>query len=164
MLHAYTAEQIRAAERPLLDAQREPDELMKSAAHAVFLAAETMLTWPDFLEHYRENPRILLLVGKGGNGGDALYAGAELALAGHTVDAWLAWGSAHEPALEAFRNAGGTVLDSAPMQEQNYRLAIDGLETQRADQAQVNVDHVLDVGRVEVDEQVLAVGGGAGET
>ena len=127
MLHAYTAEQIRAAERPLLDAQREPDELMKSAAHAVFLAAETMLTWPDFLEHYRENPRILLLVGKGGNGGDALYAGAELALAGHTVDAWLAWGSAHEPALEAFRNAGGTVLDSAPMQEQNYRLAIDGL-------------------------------------
>lgn len=127
MLHAYTADQIRAAERPLIDAQSEPDELMKSAAHAVFQAAETMLTWPDTLEHVREYPRTLLLVGKGGNGGDALYAGTELALAGHNVDAWIAWGSAHEPALEAFKNAGGTVLDAAPTNSRDYRLAIDGL-------------------------------------
>ena len=110
MLHAYTVEQIRAAEKPLLEAQTAPDDLMKSAAHAVFEAAGAMLRWPDTVGDFRESPKCLLLVGKGGNGGDALYAGAELALAGHAVDAWLAWGSAHEPALEAFTNAGGTVL------------------------------------------------------
>ncbi|WKK60570.1 NAD(P)H-hydrate dehydratase [Corynebacterium sp. P3-F1] len=127
MVYAYTAEQIRAAEKPLLETQAEPDELMKSAAHAVFEAAETMLTWPDPLAFMREKPKTLLIVGKGGNGGDALYAGTELALAGHTVDAWLAWGSAHEPALEAFRNAGGTVLKETPRDLRDYRFAIDGL-------------------------------------
>lgn len=127
MVYAYTAEQIRAAEQPLLEAQAEPDELMKSAAHAVFEAAEAILAWPDPLAFMRNRPKTLLLVGKGGNGGDALYAGAELALAGHTVDAWLAWGSAHEPALEAFRNAGGTVLDGTPQEVRDYRFAIDGL-------------------------------------
>ncbi len=127
MGYAYTADQIRAAEKPLLDAQAVPDELMKSAAHAVFEAAEAMLTWPDPLAFMRQNPKTLLLVGKGGNGGDALYAGAELALAGHPVDAWLAWGSAHEPALETFRNAGGTVLKAAPEDLRDYRFAIDGL-------------------------------------
>ena len=55
------------------------------------------------------------------------------------------------------RTVGDVETDLAP-------VVLGGLETQRADQAQVNVDHVLDVGRVEVDEQVLAVGGGAGET
>lgn len=127
MLHAYTVEQIRAAEKPLLEAQTAPDDLMKSAAHAVFEAAGAMLRWPDTVGDFRESPKCLLLVGKGGNGGDALYAGAELALAGHAVDAWLAWGSAHEPALEAFTNAGGTVLKDAPEDCRDYRLAIDGL-------------------------------------
>lgn len=127
MVYAYTAEQIRAAEKPLLDAQASTDELMKSAAHAVFEAAEAMLAWPDPLADLRHNRRTLLLVGKGGNGGDALYAGAELALAGHAVDAWLAWGSAHDPALKAFRNAGGTVLTDLPEDMREYRFAIDGL-------------------------------------
>ena len=127
MGYAYTAEQIRAAEQPLLDSQSAPDELMKSAAHAVFGAAEAMLQWPDPISFFRENRKTLLLVGKGGNGGDALYAGAELALAGHTVDAWLAWGSAHEPALRAFRNAGGTVLIDPLEDLREYRFAIDGL-------------------------------------
>ena len=127
MVYAYTAEQIRAAEKPLLDAQASTDELMKSAAHAVFEAAEAMLVWPDALADLRHNRRTLLLVGKGGNGGDALYAGAELALAGHAVDAWLAWGSAHAPALKAFRNAGGTVLTDLPEDMREYRFAIDGL-------------------------------------
>lgn len=126
MLHAFTADQIRAAERPLLEAETETDELMKSAAHAVFEAAEVMLGWPDLLVNFRD-PRVLLLVGKGGNGGDALYAGAELAAAGHAVDAWIAWGSAHEPALEAFRDAGGTVLEETPEDLRDYSLAIDGL-------------------------------------
>lgn len=127
MLFAYTADEIRRAEQPLIDAQSEPDELMKSAAHAVFETAEAMLAWPDPVEPLSGSRKTLLLVGKGGNGGDALYAGAELALAGHPVDAWIAWGSAHEQALKAFTNAGGTVLEKAPVNPRDYRFAIDGL-------------------------------------
>ncbi|WJY69068.1 bifunctional ADP-dependent NAD(P)H-hydrate dehydratase/NAD(P)H-hydrate epimerase [Corynebacterium auris] len=117
MFHtAYTAEQIRAAEKPLISAQSAPDELMKQAAHAAFRTAEAMLGAPS---------RVLLLVGKGGNGADALYAGAELALAGHRVDAWCVFGTAHSPALEALRNAGGRVLSAPP--NDLYDLLVDGV-------------------------------------
>ncbi|WP_342318664.1 bifunctional ADP-dependent NAD(P)H-hydrate dehydratase/NAD(P)H-hydrate epimerase [Corynebacterium mayonis] len=101
MVHkAYTAQQIRAAEKPLLDGS---DTLMKSAAHAVARVAEAMLQGPS---------RVVVLAGKGGNGGDALYAGAELALAGHRVEAWCVFGAAHSRALEAFSDAGGTLVDA----------------------------------------------------
>ena len=40
--------------------------------------------------------RVLLLVGGGNNGGDALYAGAVLARRGVQVEAWLVSGTAHE--------------------------------------------------------------------
>ncbi|WP_291314396.1 bifunctional ADP-dependent NAD(P)H-hydrate dehydratase/NAD(P)H-hydrate epimerase [Corynebacterium sp. UBA2622] len=118
IFEAHTAARIRAAEAPLLDAQDSHDELMKSAAHAVFLAAESMLGAPG---------SVLILAGKGGNGGDALYAGAELAMAGHRVDAWCVFGGAHSPALEVFRTAGGTVLDAAPEDAGAWDLTIDGI-------------------------------------
>lgn len=88
-MHAttFTADQIRAAEAPLLEAQSHPDELMQSAAHAVFEAAKAMLADGT-------GGRTLVLAGPGGNGGDALYAGAELQLAGHNVDALLTAGHA----------------------------------------------------------------------
>ncbi|MHA2790090.1 bifunctional ADP-dependent NAD(P)H-hydrate dehydratase/NAD(P)H-hydrate epimerase [Corynebacterium sp. S7] len=125
-MYAYTADQIRAAEKPLLDAQDSTDQLMQSAAHAVFEAAETMLAWPT--AGAPERNRTLLLVGPGGNGGDALYAGAELAMHGHPVDAWLIAGKAHEPALTAFKNAGGTLIDDPlPHSTTLYRLTIDGM-------------------------------------
>jgi hydroxyethylthiazole kinase-like uncharacterized protein yjeF len=58
---------------------------------------------------------VLLLVGPGNNGGDALVAGRYLALAGRRVSAWLPHG-ARSPAartnLERFRQAGGTVLEN----------------------------------------------------
>ena len=116
----YTADQIRAAEAPLLAAQAHPDELMQSAAHAVFEAAEAMLG-------NGAGGRILVLAGPGGNGGDALYAGAELQLAGHRVDALLTAGRAQERALSTFTNAGGTVLEQLPDSSTEYCLAIDGI-------------------------------------
>ncbi|QPK83214.1 NAD(P)H-hydrate dehydratase [Corynebacterium qintianiae] len=111
---AYTSDQIRAAEQPLLHAQQHPDELMQQAAHAVFQVAGVMAP----------HGRVLLLVGKGGNGGDALYAGAELAMTGRAVDARLVFGEAQGRAREAFENAGGTVIDQ-PGDE--YSLLIDGV-------------------------------------
>lgn len=111
----FTADQIRAAEAPLLAAQEFDDQLMQSAAHAVAEVAATML----------DNGRVLVLTGPGGNGGDGLYAGAELLLAGHRVDAHLPAGKAHERALQAFTAAGGNVLDELP--EKEYGLVIDAM-------------------------------------
>ncbi|GHF10364.1 NAD(P)H-hydrate epimerase [Pseudolysinimonas yzui] len=68
----YTAAQVRAAEKPLLDAGVP---LMRHAAAA--LAAELRDLVPR---------RMLVLVGAGDNGGDALFAAAELAAEGVRVD------------------------------------------------------------------------------
>ncbi|WP_311389930.1 bifunctional ADP-dependent NAD(P)H-hydrate dehydratase/NAD(P)H-hydrate epimerase [Corynebacterium haemomassiliense] len=124
-MHAttFTADQVRAAEAPLLDFQSHPDELMQSAAHAVFEAAKAMLAGGSG----GSSGRALVLAGPGGNGGDALYAGAELQLADHNVDALLTAGHAQERALSAFTNAGGTVLERLPEGSAEYALAIDGI-------------------------------------
>ncbi|RSZ61426.1 bifunctional ADP-dependent NAD(P)H-hydrate dehydratase/NAD(P)H-hydrate epimerase [Corynebacterium hylobatis] len=128
--HAYPVDLIRSCEQVLLDAQSAPDQLMRQAAHAVAVAAATMVAVPapTILRVQATGQRILLLVGAGGNGGDALYAGAELA-ANHTVEAVLLGreGRVHERALTAFQTAGGTVLDGLPEDLRPYRLVVDGI-------------------------------------
>ncbi|SDQ13641.1 bifunctional ADP-dependent NAD(P)H-hydrate dehydratase/NAD(P)H-hydrate epimerase [Quadrisphaera sp. DSM 44207] len=57
--------------------------------------------------------RVVLLVGGGSNGGDALLAGALLAGRGAAVTALLAAEHASERALGAFRSAGGRVVAAA---------------------------------------------------
>ena len=118
MTYCYTVAEIRDAERPYLDAQKRDDELMLHAAAAVAEVAEKMGT----------RGRVLLLVGSGGNGGDALYAGRDLLASGRTVDAVLLGKNPHERALEAFRGAGGQVIQ-LPLENligERYGLAIDG--------------------------------------
>lgn len=90
----YTAAQVRAAERPLLDAG-EP--LMRRAAAA--LAAELRGLAPR---------RMLVLVGGGDNGGDALYAAAELAAEGVRVDLVAAASRHHADAAAAALAVGAT--------------------------------------------------------
>ena len=106
----FTVDQIRRAEQPLLRAQGEPDELMRHAAKAVADAAKVMLAAPRPYFLGRHATRVLLLVGSGGNGGDALYAGSLLAAEGVGVDAVLVGGAPHERALATFRRRGGAVL------------------------------------------------------
>ena len=60
--------------------------------------------------------RVLLLVGSGDNGGDALYAGALLARRGCQVEAWLLSDRAHEAGVAALRAAGGRVVRSSVRQ------------------------------------------------
>ncbi|QIG45707.1 NAD(P)H-hydrate dehydratase [Nocardioides anomalus] len=55
--------------------------------------------------------RVLLLVGSGDNGGDALFAGALLARRGVAVEAWLLSSRAHEGGLAALLRAGGRRVD-----------------------------------------------------
>lgn len=79
MTRGYTSAQIRAAEAPHL-AAGEP--LMRRAAHA--LAGRIL----EVLAHRRDTStpaRVLVLVGSGDNGGDALFAAAELAEHGCAV-------------------------------------------------------------------------------
>src|SRR3954454_7842239 len=56
--------------------------------------------------------RVVLLVGKGNNGGDALYAGARLAARGARVDALLLGDAEPPAALTAFHQAGGRARDA----------------------------------------------------
>ena len=122
-------------DRPYLDAQTRDDELMRHAAAAVSSVAERMLaeTSPE-----PGRGRVLLLVGSGGNGGDALYAGRDLSSGGHGVDAVLLGTKPHERALKAFELAGGRVLPLGRDREadlskilwsisEDYALIIDGI-------------------------------------
>ncbi|MFC5946334.1 NAD(P)H-hydrate epimerase, partial [Micromonospora harpali] len=59
--------------------------------------------------------RVLLLVGTGDNGGDALYAGQRLARRGAAVSVLLLTpGRAHAALLAALRAAGGRLVDRPP--------------------------------------------------
>lgn len=83
-----------------------PDVLMQRAAAGL---ATVVLRW------FRERQgayarRVLLVIGPGNNGGDALFAGVRLLARGVKVDAWLAGDTVHEPGLVAFRAAGGACV------------------------------------------------------
>jgi hydroxyethylthiazole kinase-like uncharacterized protein yjeF len=101
---AYTTAQIRAAERYHL-ARTAPAALMRRAARAVADAVTARLPSPVPARS------AVLLVGAGNNGGDALFAGADLRARGMTVTAILADPARTHPAgLAALRRAGGRVL------------------------------------------------------
>ena len=78
---AYDSDTVRDMERPLLD---DGVPLMRMAASA---AAHVTMTLLDDEDLTIEDARVTLLVGAGDNGGDGLYAGAELANEGAHVTA-----------------------------------------------------------------------------
>ncbi|BAU94996.1 hypothetical protein N24_0734 [Corynebacterium suranareeae] len=125
MKPVFSVDQIRRAENTLLGLQADPDELMISAASAVADVALAMLDGPAPATSEEES--VLLLVGPGGNGGDALYAGAFLAEEGHHVDALLLGnGKVHQSALAYYESLGGHIIEDFPPHNL-YRLVIDGL-------------------------------------
>lgn len=117
MRRAHTVEQVRAAEQALM-ARLPEGTLMQRAAHGLAVAVA------DWLGGVYGR-RVLLLVGAGDNGGDALHAGALLARRGAGVEAWLLAGTAHEQGLAALRAAGGRVVDQAPRQPPD--VVVDGI-------------------------------------
>ncbi|MBQ0893169.1 NAD(P)H-hydrate dehydratase [Micromonospora sp. U56] len=101
---------VRAAEAGLM-ATLPPGTLMKRAAAG--LARRCALLLADRGGVY--GARVLLLVGTGDNGGDALYAGALLARRGVAVSALLLTpGRAHAEGVAALRAAGGRLVDRPP--------------------------------------------------
>lgn len=108
MREAHSVEQVRAAEAALMAVLPE-GTLMQRAAAGLAVTCAGLLG-----RVY--GSRVVLLVGSGDNGGDALYAGARLARRGARVDALLLSPQrAHAGGLTALRSAGGwTVPADAP--------------------------------------------------
>ncbi|WP_182377561.1 NAD(P)H-hydrate dehydratase [Nocardioides sp. WS12] len=102
MIRAHTVDQVRAAEALLL-AELPEGALMQRAAHGLAYAVL------DFLGS-AYGRRVVLLVGSGDNGGDALYAGVVLARRGVQVEAWLLSEQAHAGGVAALRAVGGRVV------------------------------------------------------
>jgi len=102
MISAFTGQQIRDAEQPLLDAG-EGAVLMQRAAYGLAQAVAR-----DVRDRRKLNgASAMVFTGKGNNGGDGLYAAALLAKRGMRTTAVLAAAEAHPEALAAFTAAGG---------------------------------------------------------
>ena len=109
MRHYYSAQQIRAAEAPLLAAL--PDgALMRRAAWPLSVAVARELRRRTGAVAGR---RVCAVVGSGDNGGDALWAATFLCRRGVAADAILLNPErTHAPALAAFRAVGGHEVQS----------------------------------------------------
>lgn len=115
---AYTADAVRAAEAPLL-AEGRP--LMRWAAAAL---AEIVA-----VELHAAPGAVLVLAGAGDNGGDALYAAADLAGRANRVDVVLVRDRVHRGALDAATTAGARVVSAsdACARLSGYSLVLDGI-------------------------------------
>ncbi|MCZ0203969.1 NAD(P)H-hydrate dehydratase [Streptomyces sp. UMAF16] len=122
MRTAYSVETVRAAERALM-ARLPEGALMQRAAAGLAAACAGLLGRVS-------GSRVVLLVGSGDNGGDALYAGARLARRGAGVTAvLLAPERTHAGGLAALRRAGGRTVTADRGEEAiaRARLVVDGI-------------------------------------
>jgi NAD(P)H-hydrate epimerase len=115
---AYTADAVRSAEAPLL-AAGEP--LMQWASRALAAVARDALAGVS--------GAVLVLAGSGDNGGDALYAAAELAADGYDVDVVLTSDRVHRDALGAALAAGARMRSGGGLggRVSQYALILDGI-------------------------------------
>ena len=150
-MFAYSADQIRAAEKALLAHEVADDEMMKLAAAAVADTALDMLRaqarrTPAHQETAKQvtggqgmqasgTADVVVAVGPGGNGGDGLFAATHLLLAGYRVQAvpvaTRADGSpkGHPTAWQAFCAAGGEQVSASELvaSAQSPSLIIDAI-------------------------------------
>ncbi|MDX6332149.1 MAG: ADP-dependent NAD(P)H-hydrate dehydratase / NAD(P)H-hydrate epimerase, partial [Streptomycetaceae bacterium] len=122
MRQAHSVETIRTAERALMAALPDGALMQRAAAGLAATCAEAL--------RRVYGARVVLLVGSGDNGGDALYAGARLARRGAGVTAvLLAPERAHAQGLAALRAAGGRAVTPAAAEPLIARaqLILDGI-------------------------------------
>ncbi|MFI1431571.1 NAD(P)H-hydrate dehydratase [Streptomyces lydicus] len=120
MRTAYSVSTVRAAEQELM--ARLPEGTLMQRAAAGLAAACAELLGRVY------GSRVVLLVGSGDNGGDALYAGARLARRGAGVAAvLLSPERVHQGGLAALRRAGGRVSADAPRDLAWADLVVDGI-------------------------------------
>jgi hydroxyethylthiazole kinase-like uncharacterized protein yjeF len=119
MLRAHTIDDVRRAERAAL-ADLPDGALMQRAAAGLATALLDLLGGGY-------GRRVLLLVGPGDNGGDALWAGARLAARGVRVEALLLADRTHGPGLAALRSAGGRATRDLDDLDTRPDLVVDGI-------------------------------------
>ena len=103
MRSAHTVDEVRRAEGALLAALPEGALMQRAAAGLAYAVLDLLGSG--------YGRRVLLLVGSGDNGGDALFAGATLARRGVAVEALLLNpDKAHSLGVQALRQAGGRVV------------------------------------------------------
>jgi len=128
---AFVVDKIRRLEATAMAAEGD-DVLMQRAAAAVAQVAARLLH-ADRGAVY--GGRVLILVGPGSNGGDALFAGARLARRGARVTALSCLGQPHSAGLQALINSGGR------------RLSLDDQHLARiADDHDLVIDGILGIG------------------
>jgi hydroxyethylthiazole kinase-like uncharacterized protein yjeF len=119
---AHEVAAVRTAEAALLE-QGPEDALMRRAAHGL---TGVLLAELGRRHGAVSGRRVVLLVGAGGNGGDALWAGSFLQRRGVAVTAVLLVPErVHPTGLAALLKAGGRVGDSSALKEAD--LVVDGI-------------------------------------
>lgn len=118
MLRAYQVSDIRRAE------EAGGDALMRQAAFAIAARAADLLV---DLAGGVYGSTVLLLVGPGANGGDALFAGADLARRGARVLARCSHMQSHVEGMHAFQSAGGEVVQGDGSNITSIDLVVDGI-------------------------------------
>jgi hydroxyethylthiazole kinase-like uncharacterized protein yjeF len=119
MLRAHTVEDVRRAEAAVL--ARLPEGALMQRAAAGLAAAVLDLLGGGY------GRRVLLLVGPGDNGGDALWAGARLASRGARVEALLLADRVHGAGLAALRAAGGHATRDLADLDPGPDVVVDGI-------------------------------------
>jgi ADP-dependent NAD(P)H-hydrate dehydratase / NAD(P)H-hydrate epimerase len=124
ILRAYRVDKIRRIEERAI-AKEGVDALMQRAAAAVAASASELLRSRTGGRYGRH---VMIMVGAGNNGGDALFAGVRLARRGVRVTAVRCLGDPHPAGRGALIAAGGQLveLDDA-MKHADYDLVIDGI-------------------------------------
>jgi ADP-dependent NAD(P)H-hydrate dehydratase / NAD(P)H-hydrate epimerase len=118
MRQAHDVDTVRSAEQALMARLPEGALMQRAAAGLAAICAQLLGSV--------YGSRVVLLVGSGDNGGDALYAGARLASRGARVDALLLGSRTHESGLHAFRLSGGRVSDDVALVD-GAELVVDGI-------------------------------------
>ncbi|QWB23616.1 MULTISPECIES: NAD(P)H-hydrate dehydratase [Streptomyces] len=138
MRSAYSVETVRTAERELM-ARLPEGALMQRAAAGLAAACADLLG-----RVY--GSRVVLLVGSGDNGGDALYAGARLARRGAGVTAvLLAPERAHAEGLAALRRAGGRAVEAGGVEGAGGAGGAGGVE-ELIERADLVLDGIVGIG------------------
>ena len=122
MREAYDVAAVRAAERALMELVPDGALMGRAAAGLASVCASLLGQYPGHVY----GTRVVVLAGRGDNGGDALYAGARLARRGAAVTAIAAAPKVHEGGTAALRAAGGRVTGNADAIAR-ADLIIDGL-------------------------------------
>src|SRR3954447_3120167 len=118
MIRACTAATIRALEERAMAAAGD-DALMQRAAGGLAAVLTEELRRQSGTVY---GAPLLILVGPGNNGGDALFAGARLAARGADVHAVRCLGRPHERGLAALRAAGGRLVELPAVLSEDGRL------------------------------------------